>query len=263
MTIRVDEVTLQQLKDYIALLANEGIENVSVELTEWAAGNIELAIADLVQHINALAANIPIGAQGERGEQGVPGERGEPGVQGIPGERGEQGIQGERGLQGERGEQGPQGVPGERGEPGLPGIPGPQGERGIQGIQGTQGLRGLQGERGPQGLQGPPGQAVMPQQFGTTNLCRYSLFADGTVMGGGIIASATSAITVTLPSNGRNFTFLQATGSRSEPSGSMTLPPLVTTHNLNTQTPTLNVLGASPASTPHNFTYTFYGRVAM
>jgi len=206
MEARIDEVTLQQLKDYVALLANEAAEHISGELTEWAAGNIELAIADLVQHINAVAAAMPPGPQGERGERGPQGVPGEPGAAGAPGQRGEAGTQGERGLQGEQGAPGigityrgevaahsqlpAQAQQGDAffnhadgllyiwGEHGFPvegtGVPfrgergedGSPGERGERGEQGAQGIQGLPGERGQAGTQGMQGERGLPGEQG-------------------------------------------------------------------------------------------------
>lgn len=130
--------------------------------------------------------------QGEKGEQGLPGEKGEQGEQGLQGEKGdqgEQGIPGEKGEKGDKGDTGAQGEKGDKGDPGsgvksvektdsdgltdtytitfldgttatfalTNGKDGEKGEKGDTGAQGDKGDKGDQGEQGIQGIQGEKG----------------------------------------------------------------------------------------------------------
>ncbi|MCL2194794.1 MAG: hypothetical protein FWB76_02460, partial [Oscillospiraceae bacterium] len=129
-----ERALLQELKDHVTLLTNEGLESASAELAEWAAGNIELAIADLVQHINAAIAALPPAPAGPQGPQGPAGSPGSAGPQGPAGPAGPQGpagpatgVPGPTGPQGEQGAQGPAGPAGAAGNPGPAGVAGPQG----------------------------------------------------------------------------------------------------------------------------------------
>lgn len=97
---------------------------------------------------------IPAGAEGPQGPQGIQGEVGPQGPVGATGATGPQGERGPQGLKGDPGERGPQG---ETGLTGDRGPQGPTGETGPQGPAGPQGPKGDTGSIGPQGPAGPKG----------------------------------------------------------------------------------------------------------
>jgi hypothetical protein len=68
--------------------------------------------------------DVTLGAQGPKGDQGVPGSQGLPGPtgpQGVTGPTGEPGLQGQKGDTGDTGPQGPTGQKGDKGDPGSGG----------------------------------------------------------------------------------------------------------------------------------------------
>jgi hypothetical protein len=84
--------------------------------------------------------------------------------------QGAQGPKGDTGLPGEQGAAGPQG---DKGEPGPVGPVGPDGPKGARGDQGPKGARGPAGEKGAPGPQGPSGSAGATLGVGCECLSKY------------------------------------------------------------------------------------------
>ncbi len=101
----------------------------------------------------------------------------------IQGEKGEQGLPGEKGEKGDQGEPGTPGEKGEKGDQGEPGLPGEKGEKGDQGEPGLTGEKGEKGDQGEAGLPGESGVGIESLEKTSTkgNIDTYTItFTDGT-----------------------------------------------------------------------------------
>jgi len=107
LEVRIDEAKLQLLRDKVEQLAAAGIETATDQLIKWTEENLEVALNDLVQHIETATASIPPGEQGPQGPIGITGPQGIPGPQGATGAIGPQGPAGAQGPVGPQGEAGP------------------------------------------------------------------------------------------------------------------------------------------------------------
>jgi Collagen triple helix repeat (20 copies) len=138
----------------------------------------------------------PIGRVGPRGAAGAPGPQGPAGPQGVQGERGATGATGTTGATGVTGAMGPPGPSGPAGADGTTGPQGPPGAQGLQGGPGPQGPIGPQGPAGPTGSQLVAGTPVTSPANAARNsslTATASCPAGKVVLGGGGLATTTSA----------------------------------------------------------------------
>lgn len=101
---------------------------------------------------------LPAGAAGPRGVNGLPGDAG---AAGAPGTKGADGTAGTPGAPGELGADGTPGVKGDTGDIGLTGADGTSGAKGEQGDTGANGANGAKGEQGDRGPVGPSASATV------------------------------------------------------------------------------------------------------
>ena len=141
------------------MIALGGTSYAAIKLPRNSVGTAQVRnnaiTAAKVKNRSLLAADfklgqLPAGAPGAAGAQGLPGTNGAPGPAGPTGETGAPGAAGPKGEPGAPGSAGPKGetgAPGAKGDPGTPGAPG------------TPGTPGADGEDGEDGMDGAPGTA--------------------------------------------------------------------------------------------------------
>jgi hypothetical protein len=145
--------------------------------TSWIGGETTRAADQVTVELGGFrlyTEGIQVGATGEKGDKGAPGEPGVAGAKGDkcdPGEPGAAGAKGDKddpGEPGAKGDKGGTGVPGtagakgDKGDPGEPGAAGGKGGTGDPGEPGAPGAKGDPGEPGAAGAKGDKGDSGEP-----------------------------------------------------------------------------------------------------